>query len=271
MLDVCGTGGDRMELFNVSTTSMFVLAAGGVVVVKHGNRGITSKCGGADVLEALGIKIDLSPTEFKTCVETHGLGFMFAPNYHPAFKLIAPVRKMLAAEGVATVFNMIGPLLNPAKPDHQLIGVFSEKLLPKFAEALVLLGRKHAWTVHGRNADGEGVDEISTIGPTFVRKVSAAGIEEFTIAPEQFRFQRAEIGELRGGDKTMNAGILLRILDGSDRGPKRDVVLLNAAAGFVITGIAPTLADGIERAAEQIDSGHALQKLRALQRLGAVI
>ncbi len=265
MLDICGTGGDRMGLFNVSTTSMFVVAAGGAVVVKHGNRAITSKCGGADVLEELGIKIDLPPEQLRRCVEDLGVGFLFAPNYHPAFKVIGPVRKALAEQGVTTVFNMLGPLLNPAKPDYQLIGVFSEPLLPKFAEVFILLGRKHAWAVHGRNAEGEGVDEISTIGPTFVRKVSTAGIEAFTIAPEQFGFARVETTELCGGDKTENARILIGILDGTIRGGKRDVVLLNAAAAFVVAELAPDLPQGIAMAKEIIDSGRALAKLRELQ------
>lgn len=269
LLDVCGTGGDRMDLFNVSTTCMFVLAAGGAIVVKHGNRAITSKCGGADVLEALGVRIDLPPEALKRCVEQTGIGFMFAPNFHPSFRKIAPVRKMLAAEGVATIFNMLGPLLNPARPDHQLVGVFSESLLPKFAEVFMLLGRTHAWAVHGRNADGEGVDELSTIGPTFGRRVSRDGIEVFTIAPEQFEFRRAEIAELRGSDKIENAQILLGILDGSIRGAKRDVVLLNAAAGFVVANLAKDLPDGIAIAGEQLDSGRALAKLRELQNFSA--
>ncbi len=265
MLDVCGTGGDKMDLFNVSTTSMFVLAAGGAVVVKHGNRAITSKCGGADVLEALGVKIDLPPADLKRCVEKIGVGFLFAPNYHPAFKAVAPVRKMLAAQGITTIFNLLGPLLNPAQPAHQLVGVFSERLLPKFAEALGLLGRKHAWAVHGRNAEGEGVDELSTLGPTLVRKVTAGGVETFTLAPEEFGFPRAEMADLRGGDKSENARILTGILDGTMRGAKRDVVLLNAGAGFVVAELARDLAAGIALAAEQIDSGRALAKLRVLQ------
>lgn len=266
LLDVCGTGGDRMDLFNVSTTSMFVLAAGGAIVVKHGNRGITSKCGGADVLEELGVRIDLPPEDFKKCVEGCGAGFMFAPNYHPAFKAIAPVRKALAAEGVPTIFNLLGPLLNPARPDFQLVGVFSETLLPTFAEVFLLLDRRHAWAVLGRDADGRGVDELSTIGPTFVRKVNEQKIEPFTIAPEQFGFARADAADLAGGDRVANARILIGILDGSIRGPKRDVVLLNSAAGFVVAGLAPHLAAGIALANEQLDNGKALEKLRALQR-----
>ena len=153
MIDICGTGGDKLELFNISTTAMFVLAAGGACVVKHGNRAITSRCGGADVLEELGVKIDLAPEELRRCVEKHGLGFVFAPVYHPAFKAIAPVRKALAAQGVPTIFNLLGPLLNPARPPYQLVGIFSPVLLPKYAKALAMLGRACAWAVHGLGMD----------------------------------------------------------------------------------------------------------------------
>ena len=149
MVDVCGTGGDRMELFNVSTTAMFLLAAGGAVVVKHGNRGITSKSGGADVLEALGVRIEMPPELLRECIAATGIGFMFAPAYHPAFKVIGPVRKALAAQGATTIFNILGPLLNPARPPFQLAGIFSESLLPKYAEVLGLLARRCAWAVHG--------------------------------------------------------------------------------------------------------------------------
>src|SRR4051794_10121220 len=160
LLDVCGTGGDQLDLFNVSTTSMFVLAAGGATVVKHGNRAITSQAGGADVLEALGVRIDLPPAALRECVQRLGLGFLFAPAYHPAFKAIAPVRKRLASEGIPTIFNLLGPLLNPARPPYQLIGLFSKELLPKYAEAIALLPRRRVWAVHG-----SGMDELSTTGP----------------------------------------------------------------------------------------------------------
>ncbi|MEO7100201.1 MAG: anthranilate phosphoribosyltransferase, partial [Luteolibacter sp.] len=160
-LDVCGTGGDQLDLFNVSTTAMFVAAAAGAVVVKHGNRGITSKSGGADVLEALGIRIDLPADDFRRCVEKAGLGFMFAPIYHPAFKSVVAVRKLLGARGVKTIFNLIGPLLNPARPQCQLIGVSNRDLCPAFAEILERLGRDSAWVVHGTTGDGRSVDEVS--------------------------------------------------------------------------------------------------------------
>src|SRR4030095_5898389 len=166
MIEVCGTGGDKLELFNVPTSVMFGLAAGGVAVVKHGNRAITSKCGGADVLEELGVTLDLSPEKLRDCVERHGLGFVFAPAYHPAFKAIGPVRRALAEEGIATVFNLLGPLLNPARPAYQLAGIFSPVLLPKYAEPLAVVGRAHAWAVHG-----SGMDELSLTGPSEVREI----------------------------------------------------------------------------------------------------
>ena len=262
MIDVCGTGGDKLELFNVSTTCMFVLAAGGACVVKHGNRAITSKCGGADVLEALGVKIDLAPAALGQCVEEHGLGFIFAPAFHPAFKAIGPVRKALAAQGIPTIFNLLGPLLNPARPAHQLVGIFSPLLLPKYAEALAALDRARAWAVHG-----SGMDELSLAGPSEVREVKAGVIREFSVDAASLGLARCEVADLRGGDCAENARILLAILDGTETGPKRDIVLLNSAAGFVIAGLAPDLPAGIEHAREQIASGRASAKLAALQSL----
>jgi anthranilate phosphoribosyltransferase len=263
ILDVCGTGGDKLELFNVSTSVMFVLAAGGVVVVKHGNRAITSKCGGADVLEEVGVTLELPPEKLRDCVERHGLGFVFAPAYHPAFRAIIPVRRALAAEGIPTVFNLLGPLLNPARPSYQLVGIFSPVLLPKYAEALAVLGRARAWVVHG-----SGMDELSLCGSTEVREVIDGSVKEFRIDPRDIGLRFCTLEDLRGGDCTRNARILLDILEGADRGPRRDLVLLNAAAGFVITGLAPDLAAGYELAREQITSGAARAKLDALRRAG---
>lgn len=260
MIDICGTGGDKLELFNISTTTMFVLAAGGACVVKHGNRAITSKCGGADVLEHLGIKIELAPEELRRCLELHGLGFVFAPAYHPAFKAIGPVRKALAAQGIPTIFNLLGPLLNPARPPYQLVGIFSPVLLPKYAAALAALGRASAWAVHGR-----GMDELSLTGPSMVHALHNGLIDERTVDPAEYGLATCTIEDLRGGDCQQNAAILTAILDGTERGPKRDIVLFNAAAGFVITGLAKDLAAGLELAREQIDSGRALEKLHALQ------
>jgi len=273
MLDVCGTGGDRMGLFNVSTTAMFLLAAGGAAVVKHGNRGITSRSGGADVLEALGMRIDYPPGLLRECITATGLGFIFAPAYHPSFKVIGPVRKTLAAQGVTTIFNLLGPLLNPARPPFQLVGIFSESLLPKYAEVLRLLGRQRAWAVHGSSGSGgpggSGVDELSTLGVNHYCAVNAGEITAHVLNPEPFGFPRAEIEELRGGDRTENARILTGILAGHIHGPKRDVVILNAAAGFVVCGLVRELAEGIAWAHEQLKNGRALAKLEALQAFSA--
>jgi len=264
LLDCCGTGGDKLDLFNVSTTSMFVLAAGGVCVVKHGNRSITSKCGGADVLESLGIRIDLPPADFKRCIQETGCGFMFAPYYHPAFKAIAPVRMALAAEGTPTIFNLLGPILNPARPDYQLVGVYSKVALPKFASVLRQLGRRRAWAVHGSVGEDLGMDELSTLGPTDVCSVDGNVIASHCIDPCALGFQPAPLSSLRGGDCATNAQILLEVLGGAP-GPKRDIVLLNAAAGFVVAELAKDLETGLALAAEVIDSGRALAKLKALQ------
>jgi anthranilate phosphoribosyltransferase len=261
MLDVCGTGGDKMDLFNVSTTSMFVLAAGGAVVVKHGNRAITSQCGGADVLEELGVRIDLPPDRLSRCVEEVGLGFVFAPAYHPAFKAIVPVRKQLAAEGIPTIFNILGPLLNPARPPYQLVGIFDAMKLPIYGEVLSGLGRTRAWALNS-----SGADEILPFGSTrVVEAATAATPREFSIDPGELGIEPCTHDELRGGTRQENAYILLSILDGSERGAKREVVALNAAAGFVVTGLVPDLPAGLAYAREQIDSGHALSKLRDLQ------
>lgn len=265
-IDVCGTGGDKLNLFNVSTTAMFVVAAAGGVVVKHGNRGITSKSGGADVLEALGVKIDLGPEGFRHCLENAGVGFLFAPAYHPAFKAVVGVRKRLAEKGVRTVFNLIGPLLNPARPQCQLVGVFSRELCPVFAEILQRLGRESAWAVHGTTGDGRSVDEVSLLGSTRVCKAgSLQDVVDEEIRPRDFGMKHAEVAELQGGDAQVNAAILESILAGKDTGAKRDMVLLNAGAAIACCGLADDVGDGIELARTLVDDGSALERLRALQ------
>jgi anthranilate phosphoribosyltransferase len=266
MLDVCGTGGDRMEFFNVSTTAMFLLAAGGAAVVKHGNRGVTSRSGGADVLEALGIRIEYPPALLRECIAATGMGFIFAPAYHPSFKVIAPVRKALAGQGVATLFNILGPLLNPARPPRQLAGIFSASLLPKYAEVLGLLGRRCAWAVHGSSGTVTGgVDELTTLGVNHYCAVKEGAVTAHTLDPELLGFPRADIEELLGGDREENARLVTGILGGRIHGPKRDVVILNAAAAFVVCGLARDVGDGIVWAHEQLDSGRAMEKLKALQ------
>ncbi len=266
-LDVCGTGGDQLDLFNVSTTAMFVAAAAGAVVVKHGNRGITSKSGGADVLEALGIRIDLPADGFRHCIGRAGLGFMFAPLYHPAFKAVVAVRKSLAARGVKTIFNLIGPLLNPVRPQCQLVGVFSRDLCPVFAEILESLGRESAWVVNGSTGDGCPVDEVSLMGSTRIWKSGLfQDLEDEDIQPRDFGFEPAAVEDLRGGDAKTNAAILEAILAGRETGPKRDMVLMNSGAALACAGLADNLADGIGISREMITSGAALERLRLLKK-----
>ncbi|MEM7698301.1 MAG: anthranilate phosphoribosyltransferase [Verrucomicrobiota bacterium] len=264
-LDVCGTGGDKLNLFNVSTTSVFVLAAAGIEVVKHGNRGITSKSGGADVLEALGIRIDLPPEQIGECLSAVGAAFLFAPLYHPAFKAVVPVRKMLAERGQRTVFNLLGPLLNPVRPSRQLIGVFDPAVGPVFAEILKRLGREEAWVVHGLTDDGRGMDELSSIGPTQIWKKSSDGPIEMSLDPSGLGLDGGTVGDLAGDDAEANAAIVVGILDGSIGGPKRDMVSLNSAAGLVVAGKAVSLEEGLTQAGDLIDSGKAIEVLERWQ------
>ena len=266
-LDVCGTGGDQLDLFNVSTTAMFIAAAAGAVVVKHGNRGLTSHSGGADVLEALGIRIDLPVDGFRRCLEKAGVGFMFAPLYHPAFKAVAAVRKTLAAKGVRTIFNLIGPLLNPAHPQCQMIGVFTRDLCPAFAEILQQLGRESAWVVYGTTGDGRSVDEVSLMGSTRICKSGLyQDIADEEVRPRDFGMKHCEVEDLRGGDAKTNAVILEAILSGRDSGPKRDMVLMNAGAALACAGLADDMGDGIEISREMITSGAAMERLRLLRK-----
>lgn len=265
-IDVCGTGGDKLDLFNVSTTSMFVIAAGGAVVVKHGNRGITSKSGGADVLEALGVKLEISQEKFRECLSVAGVGFMFAPAYHPAFKVIAPVRKMLADEGVRTIFNLVGPLLNPAKPECQLVGICHEGLAQVYADILQRLGRDSAWVVLGKTAEGATVDELSLMGESHIYKSgSYQDLVDESVMPADLGLEQCGVADLVGGDAEVNAKILTDILSGEERGPKREMVLLNAGAGLACAGLVDNLAAGVKKAGELIDSGAALERLRKLQ------
>ncbi len=261
-LDVCGTGGDKQGFFNVSTAVMFAAAAAGACVMKHGNRSVTSMTGAADVLEELGVKIELTPDELRASLEQHGVAFIFAPAFHPAFKAVAPVRKTLAAQGQTTIFNILGPLLNPAQPDFQLVGIYNAAMLPKYAETLRALGRKRAWAVHG-----EGTDELTLTGPSEIHTVEADKVSNFTITPEELGLTRCTPADLLGGDRTENARILTSILDGSERGPKLDMVLLNTAAALVVCGLASDMAAGLSKARTAIESGAALDKLNALRSL----
>ena len=265
-IDIVGTGGDRLNLFNVSTTAMFVLAGGGACVVKHGNRAVTSHSGGADVLEALGVRIDLPPARFAECVRQAGLGFLFAPLYHPAFKVIGPARRQLAAEGLPSILNLLGPLLNPARPSRQLIGVYEERMGPMLATQMERLGRKSAWVVYGNTEDGAGMDECSALGPTAVWAWDGRAHSQHTLHPREHGLEGGTLAYLTGGDAAANAAITRGILDGTIRDARRRMAALNAAAGFVVAGLAPDLETGLARAREAIDSGAAEERLAALVR-----
>ncbi|MEO8353294.1 MAG: anthranilate phosphoribosyltransferase, partial [Chthoniobacteraceae bacterium] len=258
-----------LDLFNVSTTIMFILAAGGAVVVKHGNRSVTSRCGSADVLEALGAPFDLPPAHLRECVQRLGLCFIFARQYNPAFRAIAETRRRLARENTRTVFSLLGPLLNPTRPARQLIGVYSPRLTGVFADVLRRLGRERAWIVHGTTETGDGIDDISTCGATILAELSNGKVTSGVIDSRWLNIPAASLDDLRGGDAAENAVLVEGILSGAIQGAKRDLAIVNAAGGFVVAGLARDMSDGISLAREQIDSGRALEKLRGLQQFRA--
>lgn len=267
--DTCGTGGGTLDTFNISTTIMFILAASGMVIAKHGNRAITSRCGSADVLEKLGVRIDMKPSEVEDCLSKIGIGFLYAPNFHGAFKNVQKVRKELS---VPTVFNILGPLANPAfdskrKNGVQLLGVRQPRLTRRMAEVLKLLNMKRAFVVHGfGEGHNKGMDELSTLGENVVSELSEDGeVRDFKIWPEEFGFRRARAEDLAGGEKEENSRILIDILKGREKGAKRDIVLLNAAAGLLLGPQAKSLKEGIEIAAHLLDSGQAYEKLEQLR------
>jgi anthranilate phosphoribosyltransferase len=265
LLDVCGTGGDGFDFFNISTTVMFILAAAGVVVVKHGSRSVTSSCGSADVLEKLGVEIHLTPQELRECVQQLGLGFIFARQFHPAFKAIAEMRKRLAQEKTRTIFSLLGPLLNPARPSRQIVGVFAPRLTMIMAEALQRLGRDRAWVVHGSTEDGKGMDDISTNGATTVADLANGKISSALLDTRWLGVKESSLDDLIGGQPDNNAAILRGILAGEIKGAKRDLAVVNAAAGFVVADHCNDMNEGIALADEQLESGRALAKLAALQ------
>lgn len=254
LVDTCGTGGDSSHTINVSTAAAIITAAAGVPVAKHGNYSITSKSGSADVLKELGVKIDLPPEKVKESIEKAGIGFMLAPVFHPSMKRVAGPRKEL---GMRTVFNILGPLTNPANARSQVIGVFDESLCKTMANVLELLGTTNAFVVHG-----SGLDEISNTGPTTVAQLNGGSIDTYVLTPEQLGFKRAKISEIKGGTPHENAADIIRILKGN-KGPKRDIVVMNSAAALMVGGKVADLEDGIELAQQTIDSGAAINKLKA--------
>ena len=256
LVDTCGTGGDASGTFNISTATALTVAGAGVRVAKHGNRSVTSKCGSADVVEALGVNISLPPARMAACLKEVGIAFLFAPSMHSAMKYVQPARRELR---LRTVFNLLGPLTNPAGASAQVVGVYSESLVEKLASALLMLGLKRALVVHGR----DGLDEISISGPTKVAEVRDGWMTAYEITPEQFGFTAAPLESISGGDAKANAEIIREILDGK-KSPRRDVVLLNAAAALVAAGRSDSIKDAVPMAAKSLDSGAARGKLEAL-------
>jgi anthranilate phosphoribosyltransferase len=257
LVDTCGTGGDASGSFNISTATALVAAAAGATVAKHGNRAVTSQCGSADILEALGIPVDLSPAAATEALRRNRFAFLHAPAMQPAMKAVMPVRRAL---GVRTVFNVLGPLTNPAGAAAQVMGVYAPRLVPLAAEAMAMLGTRHAFVVHG---DG-GLDELSLSGPSQIAEVRNGTVTLSTLSPEDAGFERAPIEALRGGNAETNAAILEAIFSG-ERGPRRDIVLLNAAAVLVASDLTPTLIEGVAKATQTIDSGAVRALLTALR------
>jgi anthranilate phosphoribosyltransferase len=253
LVDTCGTGGDKIKTFNISTAAMFVAAGAGLFIAKHGNRSVTSKAGSADVIEALGVRIDLPPEEVRRCIEEAGIGFMFAPRFHGAMKYATPVRREM---GIRTVFNVLGPLTNPAGAQAQLMGVFDAGLTEKLAHVLKNLGSERVMVVHGL----DGLDEISTLGETKISELVEGEIKTYTVKPEDFGIGRTNPEAIAGKNVDENVRMMLRALRG-ERGPRRDIVLLNAAAALVVGGVVENLKEGITAAAEIIDSGKAYEKV----------
>jgi anthranilate phosphoribosyltransferase len=256
LLDTCGTGGDAAHTFNISTTSALVAAGAGLRVAKHGNRAASSACGSADVLEALGVKIEVGPETVARSIDEAGIGFMFAPTYHPAMRHAAGPRREL---GVRTVFNILGPLTNPARAGHQIVGVPRPELVETIAQVLGELGSQHALVVHGANS----LDELSLSGPSLVAEYKNGTVTAREISPEDFGLRHATIDQIRGGDVARNRDIIENVLNG-EPGPYRDIVLLNAAAALVAGDAVQDFSDGLESAREAIDSGSARDRLERL-------
>jgi anthranilate phosphoribosyltransferase len=258
LIDTSGTGGDASGTFNISTATALVTAGAGIRVAKHGNRSISSKCGSADVVEALGVNIQLSPERAAQCLREVGICFLYAPNLHPAMKQVQGVRRELR---MRTMFNLLGPLTNPARASGQVVGVYSLDLVEKLAEALSMLGLRRALVVHGL----DGLDEITITGTTRVAEAREGSVRSYEIEPQEFGMTRATLQEISGGDAAQNAAIIRAVLSG-EKSPRRDVVLLNAAAALVAAGRAERIGEAIPLAAKSIDSGHAARKLEALLR-----
>jgi anthranilate phosphoribosyltransferase len=257
LVDTCGTGGDVSGTFNISTVSAFVVAGAGIPVAKHGNRSVSSKCGSADLLEALGVKIDLEPKKVEECIDEVGIGFLFAPKFHQAMKYAMPARKEI---GIRTIFNILGPLTNPANASAQVLGVFNAELTEVMATVLGNLGTKQAMVVHGL----DGLDEITTTNKTKVSHLIEGKVNPYEIDPGDYGFVKAKREDLLGGSINENVKIAYEILKDKDGGPRKDIVLLNAAASILVSGKVKDLKDGIKLAVESIDSGAAIKKVEEM-------
>lgn len=256
-VDTCGTGGGGVQTFNISTAAAFVVAGAGLPVAKHGNRAMTSRTGSADVLEALGVRIDLEPDAIRRCIEEVGVGFLFAQRHHPAMRHVGPIRKELPFR---TVFNCLGPLCSPAGAPYQVVGVYEERLVPLLAEALRALGTRRALVVHGR----DGLDELSTLGPTLVAEATPQGVSEYVVMPADLGLRMVTAKDLAPGDDTAGNAAITRSILAGEAGPRREIVLLNAAAALYAAGSAETLVEGLTLAAQSIDSGRASATLDRL-------
>ena len=257
ILDTCGTGADKKGTFNISTITAFVASGAGVCVAKHGNRSVSSKCGSADILEALGVNINMDKEKIKKCLEEIGIAFLFAPNLHPAMKHVMPARRLIEQK---TIFNILGPLINPARATNQLIGVYSRNWTKTLAAVLSNLGTKHVLVVHGN----DGLDEVTTTDKTFISEAFMGKLKDYEISPEEFGFSRASLEDLLGRDIDENVRIALSILNG-EKGPKRDIVLLNSGCAIYAADKARSIEEGIMLAKDSIDSKAALKKLNMLK------
>lgn len=257
VVDTCGTGGDGASTFNVSTAAAFVVAGCGITVAKHGNRAVSSSCGSADVLEAAGVNLNLSPEQVSSCIKTCGIGFLFAPALHGAMKHAIGPRKEI---GIRTIFNILGPLTNPSGANVQVLGVFTEKLIEPLAEVLGKLGSRRALVVHGEG----GLDELTVTGQTAVAEFNSGSVETYRISPEDFGLSRAAIADIRGGNDARESAEMMKDILNGERGAKRDMVLLNAGAALMAAGMAENIGGGINLAADCIDSGKAPATLESL-------
>ena len=257
ILDTCGTGGDKLGTFNISTVAAFVVAGAGGIVAKHGNRSVSSKCGSADVLESLGVNVQMDVERLDGCLDKVGIAFLFAQKLHPAMKYAAPVRKSL---GVETIFNVLGPLTNPARATHQMMGIYKQSFVEPMAHVLKNLGLKKALVVHGI----DGLDEITTTAKTFASEFNGKEVINYVISPEKYDIPYASIEDITGGELSVNTQIVEDILNG-EQGPKRDIVVLNAAHALYISELAKSVEEGIDLAKDSIDKGKALEKLKLLK------